>query len=160
MDFCAEETGKDEKMTVEAQRWSKRAMAIAVVICCLLLGARVFAWYSAVRFGNANVAVLISLGSAAFSDTEGLVEFYADSDIAQYEKRVNALSFVAPGYQRSLTEFKTGMIYLSRQFSLPQSERFRDLPTFHNLTLDSSDPSEEGLKKAVEKLVLSYREAL
>jgi len=147
-------------MNTERQKRWRRGIAVAVAVCCLLLGGRIFAWYSAKRFGEANVAALSFISPSEFGNTDGMEEFHAAPEIDAYARRVGMLSFLAPDHHRSLTEFKSGLIYLSRQHSLPQAERFLNPPVFRNVILDSSDASDDGVFRALDRLLVSYREAL
>ncbi len=135
----------------------KSLIGIGVIVILAAAGGRLASLKAATDYGQHVAAAFSMLGPEGLADTKELREFLRDPQLMGCENRAHNLAFLGGGYIHRIHELKRGLVYLSEQMSVPAGERFAKPPAFEHLSIDTSDPSDRGMGKAVGKLLLDYR---
>ncbi|RYD18835.1 MAG: hypothetical protein EOP88_21195 [Verrucomicrobiaceae bacterium] len=138
----------------------KNLISIVIIVLVAAAGGRLAAMKAASDYGRHVAAAFSALGYGALTDTKEIKEFLRDPQLTGCENRTHNLAFLGGNYSRRVRELKEGIIYLSEQASLPEGKRFAAPPKLQSLSIDSDDPSDQGLGNAVGALILDFRQGL
>lgn len=137
----------------------KSLISIGIIVIVAAAGGRLAALKAAGDYGQYLAAAFSALGHEGFADTKELRGFFRDPHLMGCENRTHNLAFLGGGYNHRIHELKWGLVYLSEQMSLPVGQRLANPPSLQILSIDASDPSDQGLGKAAGELILEYKEA-
>jgi hypothetical protein len=132
------------------------ALILVVSLVAAAIVGRIIAHKAASDYGRVFKQSVSMVGVSGFADTANLREFLAASAITVPMKRMGALSFLGGGYRGKADELQRGMIYLSEQMALPESQRFSAPPALVHLSLTTGDRTDRGLVEAAMHLLASY----
>jgi len=142
----------------------KRRTRILIITGCVLVAlagvARLIAGLAAAEFGRTVRGMLNVVSVAELGNTQALREYFASPPVSDQLGRIRVLSFVAIDYQVRARELQRGMIYVSEQAALPESQRFSSPPKMLFLQVPTNDRSDRGVAEAMLTLVDSYRSQL
>ncbi len=132
-------------------------MIAGIVIVAAGVSGRLWAWWSAKAFTAYHAGAFSMLGKDGTADTAGLKLFFEEEPMGGCYARASALRFLGGGYASRLDDLKTGSIYISEQYSLPEEKRFMDPPALSHLKLRTEDRTNQGLGDAAGSLILECR---
>jgi len=114
----------------------------------------------ALRFSGSVVGALSEISKSEFKNTPALIEFFKLPEVADAAQQAEQLDWLRFGYARRIDAVKRGMIYLSQQASLPESERLASPPDLTPFSLTTDNKTDQGLFDATLALALEFRLSL
>ena len=114
----------------------------------------------ALNFGRSVAGALSEVSRSEFKNTPALIEFFEMPELADAAQQAARWDWLHFGYARRIDALKRGMIYLSQQASLPESERLASPPDLAPFSLQTQNKTDQGLFDATLALALEYRQSL
>ena len=142
----------------------KRSHRVLIIVAAILVSgiaiAQSCARNGAQRVGGSVVGALSEVGNSGFKDTPALIEFFELPEVVDAAEQAARWDWLHFGYARRIDALKRGMIYLSQQASLPESERLAAPPDLAPFSLQTQNKTDQGLFDATLALELEYRQSL
>lgn len=132
--------------------------AVGGVFFSLLVvgGCRLAAMGAAAEYGAAVLKITQVLGQPGLKDTDMVRKALSEPELAEFHRRVNAMSFLARDYEARMRRLEEGLLYCSGQMSLPEEERFASPPDLGDLHIHRGNGSDEAVAEACGGLALEF----
>jgi len=139
----------------------KKTLAVILLLAVLTpVAARYYAWKSASNFGRYYAEGFKWVAKSEFADTKGLQAFLDEHPLGTLYFRTQRLRFLGGGYSARIDEFKTAMIYLTEEASLPIDQRTTAPPDLKYFTVQTESRSDDALWEAAAMLIEDYNRKL
>jgi hypothetical protein len=135
-------------------------LVLAIIIVAGVTMPQSCARQGALSFGGGVIGALSEVSKSEFKNTAALMEFFEMPEIADAAHQAERWDLLNFGYARRIDALKRGMIYLSQQASLPESERLASPPEVTPYSLQTGNKTDQGLFDATLALALEFRLSL